>query len=195
MYKDKEYQKKYREKHKVEIKKYYKKYCQEHKMEKREYDKEYNQKYNEIRKKEHKDYYQNNKQNYLKQCKEYYLKNKNKIIKRITKYNKIKYLNDLNYKIVTCLRNRLCEAIKNNSKSKSTMKLIGCNIEQLKKYLEKLFKVGMNWSNYGKWHIDHIRPCASFDFSKSEEQMKCFHYTNLQPLWAKENISKGDKNV
>jgi desulfoferrodoxin (superoxide reductase-like protein) len=61
--------------------------------------------------------------------------------------------------------------------------------------LEKQFKLGMNWDNYGRsgWHIDHIKPCASFDLTKKEEQLKCFHYTNLQPLWARENLIKSDK--
>jgi hypothetical protein len=58
---------------------------------------------------------------------------------------------------------------------------------------EKKFKPKMSWNNYGKWHIDHIKPCCSFNLSKSEEQRKCFHYSNLQPLWAKENLSKGKK--
>ena len=51
----------------------------------------------------------------------------------------------------------------------------------------------MSWDNYGDWHIDHIRPCCSFDLSKIEEQEKCFHYSNLQPLWAEENMTKGGK--
>jgi len=52
----------------------------------------------------------------------------------------------------------------------------------------------MTWSNYGKgWHIDHIKPCASFDLSNPEQQKICFHYTNLQPLWAIDNIKKGAK--
>lgn len=53
----------------------------------------------------------------------------------------------------------------------------------------------MSWENRGNfgWHVDHIKPCASFDLTKPEEQAKCFHYTNLQPLWARENIAKGDK--
>jgi hypothetical protein len=51
----------------------------------------------------------------------------------------------------------------------------------------------MSFKNYGKWHIDHIRPCASFDLSKASEQKECFHYTNLQPLWAEDNLSKGIK--
>jgi hypothetical protein len=51
----------------------------------------------------------------------------------------------------------------------------------------------MNWENQGEWHIDHILPCASFDLTKEEEQRKCFHYTNLQPLWAKDNMIKGSK--
>jgi len=71
------------------------------------------------------------------------------------------------------------------------MKLVGCSIDFLKQHLENKFKPGMSWKNYGKWHIDHIRPCASFDLRKPAEQKKCFHYSNLQPLWAKENLVKG----
>jgi len=51
----------------------------------------------------------------------------------------------------------------------------------------------MSWNNHGEWHIDHIKPCTSFDLSKLSEQKKCFHYKNLQPLWAKDNLSKGAK--
>ena len=83
--------------------------------------------------------------------------------------------------------------MKNNQKSGHTTDLLGCSIKQLKEHLEKQFKSGMFFSNYGKWHIDHIKPCASFDLSKPEEQKKCSHYTNLQPLWAKENLEKGRK--
>ena len=70
------------------------------------------------------------------------------------------------------------------------MTLIGCSIEKLKKHFEKQFKSDMSWFNYGKWHIDHIKPCCKFDLRKISEQKKCFHYTNLQPLWAKENFRK-----
>jgi len=62
---------------------------------------------------------------------------------------------------------------------------------ELRLHLERQFKDGISWDNYGEWHIDHIRPCAKFDLSKPEEQRACFHYTNLQPLWEKENVSKG----
>ena len=73
------------------------------------------------------------------------------------------------------------------------MKLLGCSVEDFKNYFENKFKEGMIWENYGKWHIDHIRPCVSFDLTKVEEQKKCFYYTNLQPLWAKENHIKSGK--
>jgi hypothetical protein len=90
---------------------------------------------------------------------------------------------------------RILLAIKGSSKSKSTLELLGCTMDQLKQYIETLFKPGMTWGNHGKfgWHLDHIIPCSSFDLTDVEQQKKCFHYTNLQPLWAKDNIKKGSK--
>lgn len=75
------------------------------------------------------------------------------------------------------------------------MELIGCSIEQLLEHLESQFQDGMTWDNYGEWHIDHIKPCAMFDFTKEEDQRECFHYTNLQPLWAEDNLRKSDKYI
>ena len=93
------------------------------------------------------------------------------------------------------MRCRLRGALAGTSKSAATLELLGCSVEELKKHLENQFVKGMTWNNYGLhgWHIDHIIPCASFDLTKEEEQRKCFHYTNLQPLWAKDNYAKGDK--
>ena len=103
---------------------------------------------------------------------------------------------DINYKIKCLLRNRIRSAIKSNSKSASTKILLGCTVKFLKKYLESQFTEGMNWNNHGVhgWHIDHVKPCASFDLSKESEQRKCFHYTNLQSLWAEDNLQKSDKH-
>ena len=73
------------------------------------------------------------------------------------------------------------------------MELIGCTREKLIEHLENQFLPGMSWENYGKWHVDHIKPCSMFDFTDLEEQKRCFHYSNLQPLWAKDNLSKQDR--
>lgn len=94
-------------------------------------------------------------------------------------------------KIACSLRGRIRIALKGISKLKSTEVLTGCSYEQLRLHLESLFLPNMTWDNYGEWHIDHIRPCASFDLSDPRQQIECFHYTNLQPLWAKDNLSKG----
>lgn len=80
-------------------------------------------------------------------------------------------------------------------KSASTLTLLGCTIRQLRDHLESQFGPGMTWDNYGLrgWHIDHKRPCASFDLTDPEQQAACFHFSNLQlqPLWAEENLRKG----
>lgn len=89
------------------------------------------------------------------------------------------------------IRTRVYLVLKGSLKSAPTLKLIGCSVEQLKSHLESQFTREMNWNNYGRlWHIDHKEPCSSFDLSNPSEQRRCFHYSNLQPLSAKENWSK-----
>lgn len=82
-------------------------------------------------------------------------------------------------------------------KSEKTRELVGCDFPSLMKHIESLFRPGMTWDNYGKgedkWHIDHITPCSSFDLTDVEQQRKCFHYSNLQPLWERLNMAKGNK--
>ena len=91
------------------------------------------------------------------------------------------------------LRNRLNQAIRNEYKAGSAVRDLGCTINELKAHLEALFSPGMNWDNWelDGWHIDHIKPLASFDLTDREQFLEACHYTNLQPLWAKENLSKG----
>jgi len=79
------------------------------------------------------------------------------------------------------------------SSTANTLRLLGCSIDEARLHLASQFSDGMSWENFGEWHIDHIRPCASFDLTDPEQQKECFHFSNLQPLWAEENIRKGDR--
>ena len=108
---------------------------------------------------------------------------------------RIRYYTDPQFKIAVVLRKRVVLALKTRgiSKSNSLRELVGCSIPELKAHLEKRFIDGMSWKNHGDWHVDHIRPCAAFDLTRVEEQKICFHYSNLQPLWAEENLRKSDK--
>lgn len=102
---------------------------------------------------------------------------------------------DINFKLAGGLRSRISTTLRGiATKSKRTIALLGCSVEHLRKHLEKQFATGMTWENYGLkgWHIDHKRPCASFDLTQPEQQRLCFHYTNLQPLWALDNLRKND---
>lgn len=73
------------------------------------------------------------------------------------------------------------------------MELLGCTADEYKSHIENLFTEGMSWDNYGEWHIDHKKPCASFDLSDPNQQEECFNYKNTQPLWAADNYKKGAK--
>ena len=144
-------------------------------------------------KEQHKQYCSNNKERLKEQHKQYYEKNKEKIIKQVYDSKRKKLKKDVEFKLKENLRTRLNHGLKGKNKSAKTMEILGCSNKELKKYLETLFQKGMSWDNYGKWHIDHIKPCCSFDLTKKEEQLKCFNFKNLQPLWAKDNLIKGKK--
>jgi len=182
--------KEYRKINKNNSAKYRRKYYLKHKKEIGKERKEYYRLNKEPIRNRQKIRYQENKIKILKKAKSYYQKHKNER----NKYRKNKFRSNINFKIRCYLSTRIVLALKGKPKLSTTMKLVGCSIEKLKKHLERRFTKGMNWTNYGKWHVDHIKPCASFDLSKPSQQRKCFHYTNLQPLWAKENLSKG-KNI
>lgn len=134
-------------------------------------------------------------------CKECLVKwrkeNRDKIQKGNTLYETNRKLTDPEFKLLKTLRSRLGTAInrQNSNKNNNTIELLGCSVSFLKGFLEAKFKEGMTWENHGEWHIDHIKPCASFNLLDEEQQKKCFHYTNLQPLWASENLSKGCKYI
>src|SRR5690606_37373312 len=100
-------------------------------------------------------------------------------------------LQDPRFKLIFNLRNRLRKALKGNTRDKGFLKLLGCDPDQLKLHLESKFQPGMSWDNYGEWHIDHIKPLANFDLTDKEELKKACNYSNLQPLWAADNLSKG----
>ncbi len=144
-------------------------------------------------------YYIQNKEKIIQKSKKNYKDNKVKTIKRIVEYNRTyrpkRYASDICYKLTVILRGRLRGALKHNSKSNGTLKLLGCSVEFFKLYLESLFQPGMNWGNYSYygWHVDHIIPCCQFDLTIPENQYKCFHYTNLRPLWAEDNLSRPKK--
>jgi len=88
---------------------------------------------------------------------------------------------------------RLNHALKGVGRKDTALALLGCSVEEFRAHLENQWLPGMSWENYGMdgWHVDHVRPCASFDLLDPEQLRECFHFTNLQPLWAEDNLAKG----
>jgi len=115
----------------------------------------------------------------------------------INTYTKNRSRTDADFRLRKNLRKRVWDALKGNCKSASTMKLIGCTIEELWQHLEccSSWESWMTRENYGVWDIDHILPCACFDLSDPAQQRECFHYTNLQPLPHIKNVEKGAKII
>jgi light-regulated signal transduction histidine kinase (bacteriophytochrome) len=135
-------------------------------------------------------YYESNKDKIKIQKKIYCESNKDKI----NSYFRNKTKTDIQYKLRKNLRCRLRSAINNNQKVGSAVKDLGCTIDELKPYLESKFQSGMTWDNWTSdgWHIDHIKPLSSFDLTDRHQFLEACHYTNLQPLWAKDNLLKSD---
>lgn len=98
------------------------------------------------------------------------------------------------YKLAHSIRVRIRSGLSGTRKATSSEVLIGCSFSELRAHLENQFskRPGMSWETRCFWHIDHIKPCASFDLTDAEQQKKCFHFSNLQPLWAIENLQKGE---
>jgi hypothetical protein len=123
----------------------------------------------------------------------YYEENREKV----NNYKKQRRRTNLGCRLTHVLRGRLNGVLRGKGKIDHTLALLGCTLDEFKKHLESKFLSGMTWENYGRkgWHVDHIIPCSWFDLSKEEDQRLCFHYGNMQPLWAVDNLSKGNRRV
>lgn len=136
-----------------------------------------------------KQYYHKNLEAKLQYAKKYRENNK----ENRNKYEKSRKETDIFYKLKHLVRNRINKylKLKKIKKNHTTFELVGCSSQELKIYLEQKFIDGMSWNNQGEWHIDHIIPLSS---AKTEEELyKLCHFTNLQPMWASDNIKKGAK--
>lgn len=123
----------------------------------------------------------------------YYINNKNIIIKKSREYEKKELKTNIQLRLRKNLRCRLYQILRNNYKCGSAVNDLGCSIDDFKKYIESKFLIGMSWDNYGEWHLDHIKPLSKFDLENRDEFLIACHYTNYQPLWAKDNIRKGNR--
>ena len=117
------------------------------------------------------------------------------VLKRYSReYHADRSANDINFKLITRLRSRTRSAIKNGKgiKDWKTVELLGCSVQQMRDHIESLFEDGMTWENWSLdgWHLDHIRPCISFNLKSKAQQKVCFNWRNYRPLWGSDNISK-----
>jgi hypothetical protein len=142
-----------------------------------------------------KKYRENNIEKKRKSAREWARRNKkNQLEKWVNRYNTDTLFN-LSIKIRRCIWATLNKGHLGKRKGDTTIKLLGCSYDYLKTYIEKKFTEGMTWDKVisGEIHLDHKKPCSSFDLSDEEEQKKCFNYSNLQPMWWYDNLSKSDK--
>ena len=113
--------------------------------------------------------------------------------KQQAEYSRKRYSQDAAHKMSVSMRNCVGKALRGKVRTSRTEDLLGCSFTFLRFWLESKFLPNMSWDNYGEWHVDHIRPLASFDLTDPKQQALAFHFLNLQPLWAKDNLSKGAK--
>lgn len=142
----------------------------------------------------HRKHYQENKEAIKKYVANYTKNNKEKCNASRRKL----YNSNPNVKMRSILSKRLKRVLKNIKleKSSSTLKLLGCTIDDFRLWIEWQFTDDMNWENHGAvWHVDHVIPCALFDQTDVNEQEKCWHWSNMQPLLGPDNLSKGSETT
>lgn len=144
-------------------------------------------------------YYRRNIEMFRAKSKKYRLTNRAKIKSQKADYQRRRRITDPEFALLHLLSARIRAAVRSQAglKAKKSSELIGCSIPDFIIYLESKFEPGMSWDNYGKgngkWEIDHIVPCAIFDLTRAEHQERCFHFSNMQPMWAIDNQRKGSK--
>ena len=138
-----------------------------------------------------KERYFKNKEYYNNYSKNYYQENKEELNKKcLERFNK-RYQNDKIFRLSQSIRKRTYDGLKGKYKSKKTEELLGCTFKELKIYIEIQFKSEMSWNNWGEiWELDHILPITSFNLNNENEQLKCFNYINLQPLFKTTEIAE-----
>jgi hypothetical protein len=137
-------------------------------------------------------YYQNNREKMDLAKKAWHNENKTKMQAWANTYMKNKYHTDMNYRIKTIMNNRIRDYI--HCKTKPTLEFLGCSMEHFKKWIEYQFDEHINWNNMGSyWHFDHVKPCSSFDLSNENDILECYQWTNIRPMEATQNMSKGSK--
>ena len=160
-------------------------------------DKKYREKNKERLYNNHKEWYEENKDKWNEYIKEYREKNKDKIREIKRNYERTRKANDPIYKLINNFRTAIYQVLKENQVQKNGhyFDILKYSPENLIEHLENKFKDNMTWDNYGKWHVDHIKPISSFQINEigDKEFMSCWSLENLQPLWGEENIRKSNK--
>jgi len=145
----------------------------------------------------HAKYYQKNKDSISKQRKWSNKLNRRKLTQYNNRYIQKRRAEDPMFDMLLRLRRRLHRVLARAraKKASRTSSMLGCSAQEFMEHIQRQFKPGMCWNNRHLWHIDHIRPCCSFDLLEPEQQRQCFHFSNLQPLWASENIAKRQQDI
>ena len=202
----KEYQRQWHEQNKEHVLEQRKQYREQNKERIKQYKKEYQQKNKEQISKDRRQWYLNNQEEVKAKRRQYYQENKEYISQRekqykqrnkqkINQYYHDRYHSDLQYKLSSLLRRRLEKVINGKQKTGSAVHDLGCTLPELIQHIEQQFTEGMSWDNWSHtgWHLDHIKPLSLFDLTDPEQYKQAAHYTNLQPLWAYDNLSKGNR--
>lgn len=144
---------------------------------------------------ENKDWHVANPEGHRTRMRKWRNKNRAANNRRASEYAARRKRTDPVYRFACSVRTRFGNAIRNGTKGGRLAELLGCSVEKAMAHIEAQFEPGMTWKNYGRqtWHIDHIRPLASFPdlLHDAAQQRAACHFTNLRPMWASENLAKG----